>query len=196
MPTDKPPKAEKCFLTPEELPVEEKYYKPDLEISDRFQAYSAELLRVSLAGVVIVGYFYEKLYLFLDFKQSFWNYFTVRDALIWSLLFLASSSALALAHRYFTSNSMSYHLSYIRYEVAAQNENSDTCRKESLHEKANIEKGWRYRNLKGCERLLSASATALGLGTFCLVLGFAYGLRDAPIESDKPSQTVAIDSAK
>src|SRR5690242_15344849 len=124
-------KPEDCPLKPDELLVEDKYYKPDLEISDRFQSYSAELLRVSLAGVAAVGFFYDKLNQFLNFTQQFWGNFTVKGMLILSLISLATSSALALVHRYLSSDSMAYHLTFIRLARAAESE-KETARKDCL----------------------------------------------------------------
>jgi hypothetical protein len=167
----------KCPLRSEELLVEEKYYKPDLEITDRFQAYSAELLRVSIAGVAAVGFFYEKLEKFLDFTQHFWGFFTVKKILIGSLISLATSSALALAHRYLSSDSMAYHLNHIRLAQAAESEEGDKVRRECLSTRARHERKWRNRFLRTCEILLGASAVTLAAGAFCLVIGFAYGLK-------------------
>jgi uncharacterized membrane protein YfcA len=169
-------KSADCTLKPDELPVEDKYYKPDLEISDRFQAYSAELLRVSLAGVAAIGFFFDKLSQFLNFPQQFWGNFTVKGILILSLISLATSSALALLHRYLSSDSMAYHLTFIRLARAAESEN-DENRKKCLKARARTEKKWRDRFFSACEILLGASAFALGIGAFCLVIGFAYGLK-------------------
>jgi len=169
-------KPEDCRLKPDELPVEDKYYKPDLEISDRFQSYSAELLRVSLAGVAAVGFFYDKLNQFLDFQQRVWGNLTVKGMLILSLISLATASALALAHRYLSSDSMSYHLTFIRLARAAESENIQD-RKDCLRARARGERKWRNRFFNTCKILLGGSAFALGVGAFCLVIGFAYGLK-------------------
>lgn len=169
-------KPKDCPLKPDELPVEDKYFKPDLEISDRFQAYSAELLRVSLAGVAAVGFFFDKLVQFLNFQQQLWGNFTVKGMLILSLIFLAASSALALAHRYLSSDGMSYHLTFIRLARAAESE-KDNDRKDCLKARAGRERKWRNRFFNACEILLGASALALGIGAFCLVISFAYGLK-------------------
>jgi hypothetical protein len=165
----------KCPLKSDELPVEEKYYKPDLEISDGFQAYSAELLRVSLAGVAAVGFFYEKLDKFLNFAQPVWAGFTVKKMLIGSLMSLATSSASALVHRYLSSDSMAYHLNYIRLDQAAKSAVGE--RKKCLDNEASRERKWRNRFFKICEILLGASAITLAVGAFCLVIGFGYGLK-------------------
>ena len=39
-----------------EVPVEEESYKADLEVTDRYQNFSTELLRVSLLGIGVFGF--------------------------------------------------------------------------------------------------------------------------------------------
>jgi hypothetical protein len=97
---------------PEIRNVPESAYRADFELLDRYQSFSAEILRLSLAGLAAIGFL-----LSLDSKA-------IGQAKIASLLvdpipryflfvatamFVAASAA-ALAHRGFSSESMHYQL--------------------------------------------------------------------------------------
>ena len=40
-------------------------YKAELELVDRYQSFTAELLRLSLIGIAVFGFLYDKLYMLL-----------------------------------------------------------------------------------------------------------------------------------
>jgi hypothetical protein len=53
-PTTKPQQQLIRSLT--EIALDEKYYKPDLEVTDRYQTFSTEMLRLSLLGIAALGF--------------------------------------------------------------------------------------------------------------------------------------------
>ncbi len=84
-------------------------YDTDFALLDRYQAFSAEILRLSLAGFAAVG-----LFLNINAKDAAGGAIAKavlyglgsRIFLVTTLILLALSAAAALAHRYFSSDSM------------------------------------------------------------------------------------------
>ena len=167
----------KYFLYSEDLNVDELLYKPDLAVSEKYQAFSSELLRISLIGIAAIGFFYEKLNTQLLFEKQLLFSITVKEMLHLSLSLLAISSAFALSHRYFSSDCIAYMISTLRYTNAANNESSDTERKNHFLNNSKKERKKRNRLLKLCKFLLAISGIAMALGAIGLVISFSFGIK-------------------
>jgi hypothetical protein len=96
--------------------IPESKYKPDLELLGSYQAFSAEILRLSLAGLVAVGFLLslnekavgqKKIEALLDAEVP-------RHLLLVSITLFALASAVALIHRGASSDSMHFHLKILR----------------------------------------------------------------------------------
>jgi hypothetical protein len=89
----------------------------DWELLDRYQAFSAELLRMSLTGIGAVGV----LVTALAGKESLLRISGVPLTSKWSmavsLLALGLSAGAALAHRFVSSDSMAYRISLLRMRL-------------------------------------------------------------------------------
>lgn len=95
----------------EENKISEEDYKPDFEILDRYISFSSEILRLSLFG--ISGFGVLLLYGNKAGETKLLNSDTTY-ALFIAVIFLGISAGLALSHRFFATDSMSYHISYLR----------------------------------------------------------------------------------
>jgi hypothetical protein len=135
--------------------------KHDWAMLDRYQAFSTELLRVSLTGIGAVGF----LVTALAGKDSLLKISGVPPASRWgmgiTLFALGLSAASALGHRYVSSDSMACHISLLRMEMRHRSK-----------EEIEIEKESRNRRFKQSGALLFLSSCLLGLGAVALTLSF------------------------
>lgn len=138
----------------------EKTIEYDLTVLQRFQEFSAELLRIALLGISVIGFALSRVLLPEGEKAVPPLTTSIKCLLILALLALGVSAASALAHRYFAVDSVSWHLQAMRrYERGLV---SDI-------EKAASEAGarlWRFRLSQWAIRI---SATSLALGAAFLV---------------------------
>ena len=91
--------------------INEKDYKPDFELADRYINFSSEILRLSLLAMTGVG----ALIIFslekgATSKLSLSN----MNLFFFSLLFFALAAGASLSHRFFATDSLSYHIAYLR----------------------------------------------------------------------------------
>lgn len=98
-------------------------YKADLALLDRYQMFSAEILRLSLAGLAAVGFF-----LNIGEKAAGARVIAAllcngvpKVLLIASIVLFALSSACALGHRGVSSDSLYYDLKIARGSIEAEN---------------------------------------------------------------------------
>ena len=164
------------FLYSEELKVDESLYKSDLAVTEKYQAFSSELLRISLIGIAAIGFFYEKLSTNILFEKQLLFSITIKEVLIVSLVLLATSSAFALAHRYYSSDCIAYMISTLRYTNAAQNESLGKERQSHFMTESKKERKIRNKLFKLCKYFLAISAIAMALGAFGIVVSFSFGI--------------------
>jgi hypothetical protein len=94
------------------LDVREGHYKADLELHDRSQSFSSELLKLALGGIVVVGF------LLANFPKGPLEY-ELKDTAI-RLLFSTAVMAFALAagsallQRFWASSALFHHLQVIK----------------------------------------------------------------------------------
>src|SRR6476620_11532067 len=96
--------------------LEELDYKPDFDILDRYINFSYEILRLSLLGISGFG----ALVLF-NKEQTIKDMVTAAGIpLFTSVVFFGVAAAMALSHRFYATDSMSYHIAYLRKKEAAE----------------------------------------------------------------------------
>jgi hypothetical protein len=147
-------------------------FEADLEVLDRFQAFSAELLRISLLGIAGIGFFVSNI-LLRDRNQTNGqaafsdapSLYRVRFYLLASLICLGISAGCALLHRYFSSDSIAIHLQSLRMDL--RQAAGDLERAERIRKK-------RGRQFWISGKMLGVSAILLWLGS--LLLGYAFSL--------------------
>ena len=97
------------------IEISDKTFVHDVVISDRYQTFSAELLRLSLLGITAIGFLIVNILLkdqlVVVHRQVFVGFLTA------SLLCLGLSSAGALFHRWLSSDSLAEHLLLLRLET-------------------------------------------------------------------------------
>lgn len=159
-------------------PIDEKQYKAELELLDRFHIFSAELLRLSLIGIAVFGFLYEKLFSRIDERFPHLNFFlSPKWASGISVLLFSISAAIALAHRYFSTDAAGFYVHSLRIEFKLlelqKNNNEEALQKKSLLE--DELKCWMKRRGKWltiCSWLKFFSALLLALGA--LLMGYAF----------------------
>lgn len=130
--------------------LNDSHYQPDFEIADRYINFSSELLRLSLLGITGFGTF-----LLLHFREEKPIEFSssVKLWMLISVICWSATASFSLAHRYFASDSMAYHIAYLRTG-------------------SNSEYEGRKKMLKWSNRCLIAAEVVFGIGvlTFSLAV--------------------------
>jgi len=131
-------------------------YKPDFEILDRYLNFSSELLRISLLAI---GGFGSILLIKLRDEKDHPPLHHLHFLFI-SICFFALCAALSLFHRFYASDSMSWHISYLRAKA------------DDNEEKANRERKGLHKALRYASRFLILTEYIFGIA----VLFFAAGI--------------------
>ena len=168
-------KSSKQFLSGVKVEVPEDRYKVDVELHDRFQVFSSELLKLALAGIAVFGLFLTLLgdaSTDNEIKKAL-NSCSFKWLSIFSLVSFALSVGLALVHRFLASDGLYHHFRAIKSLILLEErpENPDFNFEE--YEKSirkNIKKDEEIRNRKfeSSESALKASAALLAVGAVFL----------------------------
>jgi hypothetical protein len=93
--------------------IHEDTYKADFALFDRYVNFSSEILRISIAGIGAIGFIFG-----LSKEIGNTSALLAEPFFRWAngigLILLAISSACALAHRYFATDGLHYHLKLCR----------------------------------------------------------------------------------
>lgn len=104
------------------IQIPERTFEHDLTVGDRYQKFSAEILRLALFGIAAVGFLLINFLfgasdkapeMFGIVKKTLANS-DFRFYVFASLYLFGFSAGLALLHRYFASDGAAYHLKYLR----------------------------------------------------------------------------------
>lgn len=142
------------------VPLPEKTIEHDLALLQRFQEFSAELLRIALIGISVIGFALSRILIPENGHPVLTLSTQTKCLLIIALVALGTSAAAALAHRYFAVDGVAWHLQAMRRRERGLAEDQNKARDES-HTGA-----WRF---KWAERSIRLSATSLALGAAFLV---------------------------
>lgn len=146
------------------FPIDEKSYKVDLELQDRYTAYSAEILRLALLGIAGYGFLIKDIILgdstgtFVQRAHDIWLFLAV------GAISLCVSAILALQHRVCATDCVSSIAAFIRKKACGRQDEAETD-KTALRS-----------TLKKAAFLLRFSVILLGIGASCVVLTFCYVL--------------------
>jgi len=146
--------------------VEVPAFKHDLDLSDRYQNFSGEILRLSILGVGGIGFLLVNVFLTKGQQRVPLS----RDEPVFSWLAAASlfclgvSAAASLAHRYFATDCLSYHLSAMRKKAVGDTSEEVRTAIDGRNRIFGLSK-W---------SLISASIF-LATGTILLALAFVFG---------------------
>ena len=103
--------------------VEERRYKSEIEIFDRWQSFSAELLRLSLLGIAIFGFLYQQVFAGFDVSKN--PNVPIRLIKLLSQISVtcfAFSTVCALFYRYGSTEAMLHYLRGLRNPPAEESE--------------------------------------------------------------------------
>lgn len=102
------------------VPLDDEVFSPELELSKKYQAFSTELLRLSLSGIAVIGFIYNGNLntLFTDAK----HYAAI------SAIFFGFSAVFALFHRYLSSETLRYYLRGLQWESKYSSSQTDIDR--------------------------------------------------------------------
>jgi len=137
----------------------------DFELTKLYQSYSSELLRLSLAGIGVVGFLISNLELM---RSKNGEKFLVGVGVIG----LVTSAGSALLHRYLSSDSMAYFVAHLRVEERLKRK-ADLAESEVelLNGRSKIELDEFKRLIGFCDTALKASAISLAVGVAMVALG-------------------------
>lgn len=128
------------------LSVPEPMYKPDLELLSKFQAFSTEILRLSLLGLSVFG---------VMLTANILNTVKIKWYVIISIIAFGISSGLSLTHRFYSTQGFRYHIQAIR--------------------KNNVEKrDCSNKNYQISAKFLGGAIIALTVGAATLAVGFVF----------------------
>lgn len=149
----------------------ERTIEHDLAIQERYQAFSAELLRISLLGLSVVGFAVSKV-LFPDADGAPIDLGAgITLALVASLVGFGISAAAALIHRYSSVDSLSWHVQSLRRDLRGTPDDARLAGKEQQR---------RYRQFLRSRKALRVSASALGLSAAALAAVLILTLLQRP----------------
>jgi hypothetical protein len=139
----------------------------DLAIQERYQAFSAELLRISLLGLSVVGLATSKVLFPEQGGGRIELGYPVMLLVMVALFGFGLSAAAALIHRYSSVDSVSWHIQSLRRDL--RNDPGDSAVAEG-------ERRMRHRQFNRSRNALRVSASGLGVAASALALALILGL--------------------
>lgn len=142
----------------------------DFAVSEGYQAFSSELLRLALLGIGAIAFLMVELDPGTDESPSMIRKH-LADLTPWLYLALAGfgvCSAAALGHRYCSNDGLACHVKYLRLRKRGQDENDP---------KVQTERDWRKRLWTAGTWLLLTAALSLAAGVVALSVAFGVAIR-------------------
>lgn len=103
--------------------VEEKKYKSELEVFDRWQSFSAEILRLSLSGIAVFGFLYQQVFSSFDTaKHPNIPIDFIKLLSQVSLVLFALATVCALFYRYGSTEAIMHYLAGLRNPLEEKSE--------------------------------------------------------------------------
>lgn len=161
--------------------IDEQSYRLDVELIDKYQAFSAELLRLALLGITGVGLL---LVTILTKRIEELNPVLLAPLtkifLSISVLFFSFSSLFALAHRYYSTNGLFHHIRALKIKKKLDLKDKDKELQENeityLENRLGQEESSKNRRYQFAGYCVYTSAFFLGIGAFALAFGLAQAL--------------------
>jgi len=166
------------------LKLDEDIYKVDLAVLDRYQAFSSELLRLSLLGIAGYGFLITNVFLKSSggsggFAAQVPRY-VMNIALPAGAVVLALSAMTALGHRYFSTDCITHYVRRLRLLKKKDDMPEDEPQREIIAKIIDVEEMSLENDLKRCKWLLIASSIFLLLGAAFVAWAFAATLSALP----------------
>lgn len=159
--------------------VSERFLEQDLSLSEQYQAFSAELLRLSLAGLGVVGIICTEVLLRAGADSAVLSRLThERRFFVLGTLLLGAAAATALMHRYFAIDAVAHQVCYLRLvgkkesaQLEGQAVSSRRAEEELKDMRADLKRSARALSLASI--FLAAGVLSVG-GSFLIV---AFGVK-------------------
>jgi hypothetical protein len=132
---------------------------------DRYQSFTAELLRLSLLGIAVFGFLYEKIFKGIDPQKLSTNLGAAKNLAAAGVFMFGISAAGALIFRYFATEGARFYIEALRLK------SKDASRAQKSLNK-------RYRKILICRWSKGTAAVTLGLGGLLVAAAFYLLLTD------------------
>ncbi len=160
------------------IPLKSDVYEADFAIVDKYQSFSAEILRLSLLGIAGYGFLIANIVLKAPDERAFLAEFSKPET-VWALIIgtmaLGLSAAAALAHRYYATDCITHFVRSLR----AESHKPSTSKADSKRNPGEIirdEQKSLEDDVALCRYFLIASSLFLAVGASCVALSFAFTL--------------------
>jgi hypothetical protein len=140
-------------------------YKAELDLVDRYQSFTAELLRLSLLGIAVFGFLYEKIFKGIGPHKLSTNLGAAKNLAALGVIMFGISAAGALIFRYFATEGARFYIEALRLK------SQDASRAQKSLNK-------RYWRILICRCSKGIAAVTLGLGGLLLAVAFYLLLTD------------------
>ncbi|MCP4610139.1 MAG: hypothetical protein GY845_15630 [Planctomycetes bacterium] len=101
--------------------LNEKQYKAEVELADRYQGFTTELVRLSLLGIAVFGFLYKEVFWGFDSKEHpNIQIDCVKELASWSIFLFGICTLFALVFRYFSAESTRYYIEGLRFFEAGK----------------------------------------------------------------------------
>jgi hypothetical protein len=157
-----------------DIALSDDVFKADFEITDKYQAFSGELLRLALLGIAGYGFFIGNVALNNAQASEFYaEVLNQSGLLIAGLTLLALAAAFAVAHRFFSTDCLSHQITILRILRRITSPDWSEVEKDRDRARLDDERIGQRRDLLRCRNLLIGSSVALVCGVVCSAAGFA-----------------------
>ena len=152
-------------------------FKADFEITDKYQSFSAELLRLSLLGIAGYGFLLSQIAVKNAAPSEFFIALANHALLLGVGVFcLGLAAGTALAHRFFSTDCLTHQVTILRLLKRAENDCWTEEEKAADQNRLERERVDQLKDLKRCKLLLMASAALLLVGAIAVAYTFAATL--------------------
>jgi hypothetical protein len=148
-----------------EYEIDEKLYRPDLEVLGKYQEFSSEILRLALVLFAGYGFLIKEIVLHTGEHGTFFGRMAAtKGLLIIGLVAIGFAVGGSLGHRYFSTDGFEHLIRYLRRAAMAA-ESNESARAAEVYERM---LGW-YRIAWWCFR---TSVAALAIGAVSVAVAF------------------------
>src|SRR5918995_2046278 len=137
--------------------LDEKMYKAELDLVDKYQSFVAELLRLALLGIAVFGFLYQTA------LENDANIDAAKDLAALGIFMFGISAASALIFRFFAIEGARFYIQALR-STPFRNDGTQELRTPEQSERAKESLETRFRKVVICRWSKATAAIALGLG--------------------------------
>ncbi|WP_343697871.1 hypothetical protein [Flavobacterium sp.] len=168
------------------IPINEDNYKVDFIILEKYQSFSAEILRLSLLGLTVYGFLITNVIFKISENKKeyiFIKPFSINKTLLFlGAVTLILTALVSLGHRYFSTDCMTHFIRGFRLrQKISEIENTELnyeTRLTSLENSLKNEELSFERDLNLCKWLLFGSCLFLIIGIFIITSALASSFND------------------